>query len=127
MASNTTKSRSVYDAFGYDNVDGVWSYGKYEYDAATKTMEFIRYGRYIAIQEVSIDLDGGSPVLSIYYDTLDGESNFVQVKKEFLGKKRELQAILLKCDADAYDNCLSVLMNCLHVSEEQAARGYCYA
>lgn len=124
--ANTINSRSIYDSFGYEQVNGEWCYGKYEYNSSTKATEFIRYGRYIAIQEVDIDLDGGSPVLSIYYDTLDGLSNCVKVKKELLGKKRELQDILLKSDADAFDTSLTVLMYCLHVSEEQAARGYCY-
>ena len=64
--------------------------------------------------------------MTIYYDTLDGESKSVSIKKEFLGKKKELQALLLKCDADAYDTGLTVLMNCLHVSEDDAARGYCF-
>lgn len=126
MANNNMNSRSIYDAFGYARVNGEWCYGKYEYDTATKTKEFVRYGRYIAIHEVSVDLDGGSPVLTIHYETLDGEEKTVNIKREFLGKRRELQALLLGCDADAYDTNLSVLMYCLHVSEEQAARGYCY-
>lgn len=126
MANNTINCRSIYDSFGYEQVNGEWCYGKYEYNSTTKATEFVRYGRYIAIQEVDVDLDGGSPVLSIYYDTLDGLSNCVKVKKELLGKKRELQDVLLKSDADALDTSLTVLMYCLHVSEEQAARGYCY-
>ena len=97
------KSRSVYDSFGYEQINGNWYYGKTEYDAGSKSYEFVKYGRYIAIERVSIDMDGGSPILTIVYETLDGETKSICVEKSLLSKKRELQSILLQCDADAHD------------------------
>lgn len=120
------KSRSIYDCFGYEQINGVWFYGKSEYNAGTKSFEFIRYGRYIAVEQVSIDMDGGSPILRIAYETLDGETKSVCIEKSLLGKKRELQSLLLQCDADAHDGGMKVLPYCLHNSEESASRGRCY-
>ena len=120
------KSRSVYDSFGYEQINGNWYYGKTEYDASSKSYEFVKYGRYIAIERVSIDMDGGSPILTIVYETLDGETKSICVEKSLLSKKRELQSILLQCDADAHDGGMKALLHCLHTSEESATRGKCY-
>lgn len=120
------KSRSVYDSFGYEQINGNWYYGKTEYDAGSKSYEFVKYGRYIAIERVSIDMDGGSPILTIVYETLDGETKSICVEKSLLSKKRELQSILLQCDADAHDGGMKALLHCLHTSEESATRGKCY-
>lgn len=43
MAKN---GRSIYDRYGYSQINGKWYYGKREYDAGKKSYEFIRYGRY---------------------------------------------------------------------------------
>lgn len=120
------KSRSVYDSFGYEQINGNWYYGKTDYDASSKSYEFVKYGRYIAIERVSIDMDGGSPILTIVYETLDGETKSICVEKSLLSKKRELQSILLQCDADAHDGGMKALLHCLHTSEESATRGKCY-
>lgn len=120
------KSRSVYDSFGYEQINGNWYYGKTEYDASSKSYEFVKYGRYIAIERVSIDMDGGSPILTIVYETLDGETKSICVEKSLLSKKRELQSLLLQCDADAHDGGMKALLHCLHNSEESALRGRCF-
>lgn len=123
MAKN---GRSIYDRYGYSQINGKWYYGKREYDAGKKSYEFIRYGRYIAIEQVSVDMDGGSPILTIVFETLDGETKSVCIEKSLLGKKRELQSLLLQCDADAHDGGMKALPYCLHNSEESASRGRCY-
>ena len=50
----------------------------------------------------------------------------VNICRETLSKKKEVQTILLKCGADAYDTSLNTLMNCLRVSENAAQRGQCF-
>ena len=120
------KSRSVYDSFGYEQINGNWYYGKTEYDARSKEYVFVEYGRYIAIERVSVDMDGGAPILTIVYETLDGETKSICVEKSLLSKKRELQSLLLQCDADAHDGGMKALLHCLHISEESATRGRCY-
>lgn len=120
------KSRSVYDGYGYEKIGNKYYYGKYEYDAASKSYVFVKYGRYIAIERVSVDMDGGSPILTIVYETLDGEAKSICIEKSLLSKKRELQSLLLQCDADAHDGGMKALLHCLHTSEESALRGRCY-
>ena len=121
-----TKNRNVYDSYGYSIQNGVEQYGKFEPAEDGEGCEFVGYGRYIAIETVSKDIDGGSPILTIGYDTLDGVRESVNMCRETLSKKKEVQTILLKCGADAYDTSLNTLMNCLRVSENAAQRGQCF-
>ena len=121
------KSTSIYRAYGYGTVDGVEQYGCFHLSKDdSKESKFVGYGRYIAVERVSKDIDGGSPVLTIGFDTLDGERDSINLQRELLSKKKDVQAVLLKSDADVYDSSLNVLMNCLHVSEETAVRGKCF-
>lgn len=120
------KARSIYSSYGYDIVDGVKQYGKYEFSKDGKSTEFIGYGYYIGIEKVLEDIDGGCPILTLGYITTYGASNSVNVLRELIGQKKQLQALLLKCNADAYDASLSTLMNCLRVSEHTASRGQCF-
>ena len=124
--STINKGKTAFDSFGYGFINGKECYGKFVYDKESESVNLVKYGRYIAIEKVCKDLDGGAPVLTIAYDTLDDERLTVDVEKTLLGKKRDLQTILLKNDADVYDSSLSVLMSCLHKSEEQACRGMCF-
>jgi uncharacterized protein (DUF927 family) len=87
---------------------------------------FVGYGHYIAIEMVSNDLDDDTPILTVAYETLDGSRGFVDMRRDLLSKKKEVQNILLNCGADVYDTSLTTLMNCLRVSEATAKRGWCY-
>ena len=120
-----SKVKNIYQAYGYSTIDGKEQYGRYE-KTEDDEWEFVAYGRYIAIERVARDIDGGSPILTIGFDTLYGKRDTVNMSRELLSKKKEVQALLLKCDADAYDSSLNTLMNCLHVSEENAERGQCF-
>ena len=120
------KNRSIYDAYGYEFQDGYEQYGRYESAGDGKGVEFVGYGRYIAIEVVSKDIDDGTPILTIGYESLDGYRGTVDMRREILSKKKEVQNILLNCDADAHDAGLTTLMNCLHVSETTAQRGWCF-
>lgn len=118
--------KSAFDGYGYSTVDGEACYGKFVYDEDDKASHLVKYGRYIAVERVSIDLDGGPPIFTIAYDTLDGDRRTINVEKTMMAKKKDLQEILLKADADAYESSLTVLMHCLHNSEETAERGLCF-
>ena len=120
------KTRSIYDSYGYGFVNGVEQYGRYEPTENDEGYELVGYGRYIAIEGVYKDIDGGSPILTIGFDTLDGTRETINIRRETMSKKKDVQSILLKANADAYDSSLSVLMNCLRVSEDTAKRGQCY-
>lgn len=120
------KSRSIYAPYGYEIQDGYMQYGRYELAEDGKGTVFVGYGRYIAIELVSKDIDDGTPILTIGYDTLDGARETVDMRREILSKKKEVQNILLNCDADVYDTSLTTLMNCLRVSEATAKRGWCF-
>lgn len=120
-----SKVKIIYQVYGYSTIDGKEQYGRYE-KTEDDEWEFVAYGRYIAIERVARDIDGGSPILTIGFDTLYGKRDTVNMSRELLSKKKEVQALLLKCYADAYDSSLNTLMNCLHVSEENAERGQCF-
>ena len=120
------RNRNIYDSYGYSIQNGYEQYGRFEPAEEGEGFEFVGYGRYIAIETVSKDIDGGSPILTIGYDTLDGARENVNMRRETLSKKKDVQTILLKCGADAYDTSLNTLMNCLRVSEEKAQRGQCF-
>ena len=51
------KNRSIFDAYGYEVQNGYEQYGRYEPTEDGKGTEFVGYGRYIAIEVVSKDLD----------------------------------------------------------------------
>ena len=123
---SNSKNRSIYDAYGYSVQNGYQQYGRYEPARDGEGTEFVGYGRYIAIEMLSRDLDGGASVVTIGYDTLDGDREYIDICRELLGKKKEVQAMLLSGDADVYDTSLNVLMNCLRVSEVTAKRGWCF-
>lgn len=120
------KIRNIYDAYGYKIVDGKEQYGRYEPTGEDDEFEFVGYGNYIAVERVSKDIDGGSSILTIGYDTLDGTRETINMCRELLSKKKDVQAILLKSNADVYDNSLNTLMNCLRVSEIRAEKGQCF-
>lgn len=120
------KNRSIYDSYGYGIQNGYEQYGRFEPAEDGDGFEFVGYGHYIAIEVMSKDIDGGSPIITIGYDTMDGERECVDIRRELLGKKKEVQTILLKCNADVYDASLNVLMNCLRVSEDSAQKGLCF-
>ena len=120
------KPRNIYDSYGYGMVNGVEQYGRFEPVDDGKDREFVGYGRYIAIESVSTDIDGGSPILAIGFETLNGTRETINMRRETISRKKDVQAILLKANADVYDSSLSVLMNCLRVSEDIAKRGQCY-
>jgi hypothetical protein len=124
--SKKAKTRNIYDTYGYGSVNGIEQYGRFEPTDDGKDREFVGYGRYIAIEGAYKDIDGGSPILTIGFDTLDGARETINMRRETMSKKKDVQAILLKANADAYDSSLSVLMNCLRVSEDTAKRGQCY-
>lgn len=119
-------AKNIFDRYGYSLVDGVEQYGRYEPSEDGKGMDFVGYGRYVAVARIAKDIDGGSPIITLEYDALDGTRGSINIHRDLLSKKREVQAILLKCGADAYDSSLSTLMNCLHVSEESAEQALCY-
>lgn len=125
MAKNK-KNCSVYDSFGYEFQNGYEQYGRYETVGDGEDPVFVGYGHYIAIEMVSNDLDDGTPILTVAYETLDGSRGFVDMRRDLLSKKKEVQNILLNCGADVYDTSLTTLMNCLRVSEATAKRGWCY-
>ena len=106
------KSKSIYASYGYGIVDGVEQYGRYEPGEDEDEFEFVGYGRRVAIDRVSKDIDGGSPILTIGFDTLEGTRETVNMSRELLSRKKEVQALLLKCNADVYDSSLNTLMNC---------------
>ncbi len=120
------KSKSIYASYGYGIVDGVEQYGRYEPGEDEDEFEFVGYGRRVAIDRVSKDIDGGSPILTIGFDTLEGTRETVNMSRELLSRKKEVQALLLKCNADVYDSSLNTLMNCLRVSEDSAEKGMCF-
>jgi uncharacterized protein (DUF927 family) len=116
----------VYDSFGYELQNGYEQYGRYEAVGDGEDLVFVGYGHYIAIEMVSNDLDDDTPILTVAYETLDGSRGFVDMRRDLLSKKKEVQNILLNCGADVYDTSLTTLMNCLRVSEATAKRGWCY-
>lgn len=120
------KNKSIYCFYGYGDVDGIKQYGTFEPSADGKDFVFVGYGRYIAIEQIAKDIDGGSSILTIGFDTLDETKDSVNVCRELLSKKKDVQAILLKHGADAYDSSINVLMNCLRVSEDSASRSKCF-
>ena len=109
MSKTKKKSRSAYDSYGYGFYNGIKS-----------------YGRYIAISSILEDLDSGAVILEIEYDTLSGERRTISIKRDLLSRKKDLQALLLKHGADAYDGSISTLMNCLRESENHATTGFCF-
>lgn len=119
-------SKTILDMYGYSLVNGCRQYGRYESSKDGKETEFVAYGKYIGIELISEDLDGGSPIVTIGFLTMDGKKEFVNIRRETLGKKKELQAVLLRCNADAYDFGLDVLMKCLRMSETKADKGHCF-
>ena len=120
------KTRSIYQPYGYGSVDGIEQYGRYEPGEDEGEFEFVGYGRRIAIERVSKDIDGGSPILTIGFDTMGGRRETVNMFRELLSKKKDVQQLLLKCGADVYDSSLNTLMNCLRVSEDSAEKGQCF-
>ncbi len=121
-----TKTRSAYASYGYDMVDGTKHYGRFKPAKDGKGTEFIGYGNYIAVDNVLTDIDGGCPILKIGYITTQGKSESVNIFRELIGQKKQLQTLLLRCNADVYDDSLCVLMNCLRVSERNAPNGQCF-
>lgn len=120
------KVRSIYDSYGYAVVNGTKQYGRYESDGDEDEPVFVGYGNYIGVESVLTDIDGGSPILTLAYITTENGKGSVNITRELLGQKKQLQALLLKCNADAYDASISTLMNCLYVSERKASRGQCF-
>lgn len=120
------KTRSAYAAYGYDIVDGVKQYGRVEPTKDGKDVEFVGYGNYIGVEHALTDIDGGCPIQTLGYITIYGESKSVNILRDMLGQKKQLQTLLLKCNADVYDAGLSILMNCLRLSERKAKRGECF-
>ena len=118
--------RNIYDSYGYGIVNGIEQYGRFEPAENDEPDERAGYGRYIAIEGVYKDIDGGSPILTIGFYTLEGTRESITMRRETISKKKDVQSILLKANADAYDSSLPVLMNCLRVSEDTAKRGQCY-
>lgn len=126
MDKSKKKNRSVYDSYGYELQNGREMYGHYEPAKDDDGVVFVGYGRYVAIEMISNDIDDGTPILTIGYETLDGSRGTVDMRREILSKKKEVQNILLNCGADVYDTSLTTLMNCLRVSEETSGRGWCF-
>ena len=89
------RNRNIYDSYGYSIQNGYEQYGRFEPAEEGEGFEFVGYGRYIAIETVSIDIDGGSPILTIGYDSLDGVRENVNMRRETLSKKKDVQTDVL--------------------------------
>lgn len=123
---NLGKTKSAFDQYGYSDVNGVQNYGVFKYDVKNKVNDFIGYGRYIAIEQVNRDIDGGERVITIGYDDIYGQHETIDVDRECLGKKGELQSRLLALGADVVGPSINVLLGCLRQSEQTADQGECY-
>ena len=50
---SSRKTKSVYDAYGYEEINGETHYGMFHYNAQSKASEFVSYGRYIGISKIA--------------------------------------------------------------------------
>lgn len=116
----------AFSNFGYEVVNGHLCYGKYEYNSKKNGYVFTSYGRYIGIEKICKDLDGGESVLRIGFDDLYEDHDELDVDRTVLGNKRELQTLLLGKGADVHDDSINVLRKCLRISEATAEQGVCF-
>lgn len=119
-------SKDAYSNYGYETVNDSYCFGMYKYNQKKQGYEFIKYGRYIGIERLCKDLDGGETVLTIGFDDVYGDHDTVDIDRTVLGTKKELQTLLLGKGADVHDDSIKVLRKCLRCSEETAEQGLCF-
>lgn len=120
------KIKNIFQDYGYVTEKGKLYYGVREYNAKKEAYEFLKFGRYIGIEKVSQDMDGGEQVVTIGFDNLQDVRDQIDVDRALLGNKKELQSRLLGRGADVVGPSINTLVMCLHQSEQNAEQGMCF-